>query len=325
VPKRFSSRALLLGSISLLALPASLAPIQAWGAEEADVSEVIVTATRRDTTVQDAPINIAAVGDAQLKQQGLADLRDAAKWVPGIFIIDQGARQGNNIVVRGLNASGVTANDGNNDGGGQVATYLGDIPMFVDLKLNDMQRVEFLLGPQGTLYGAGTLGGAIRYIPNRPDFSTPELIMRGSAYGYAHGADPSTNIGATVNQPLGDRFAVRASVDWLKDAGFIDQPYVVQQVGVSDPDPDFKNPAAVRANLTDKKDVNTEDTLSARLGLRWKPIDIVDVNLTYYFQDSKVGGRQISSSKVSSFPVPIGASRTSCWRWRPLPTWGSPN
>ncbi|WP_374576163.1 TonB-dependent receptor [Phenylobacterium sp.] len=294
----------------MLALPVALAPAHASAADAAasdsnEVSEIVVTATRRDTTVQDAPINIAAVGAQQLEQQGLTDLNAAAKWVPGVFIVDQGARQGNNIVVRGLNASGLGSNDGNNDGGGRVATYVGDIPLFVDLKLNDMQRVEFLLGPQGTLYGAGTLGGAIRYIPNRPDFSKPELIVRGSAYGYSHGSDPSTDVGFTFNKPLTDSFAVRGSIDWLNDQGFIDQPFLVNEVGVSNADPDFTDPAAVKANLHRKRDVNTEDTLSARLGLRWKPIDALDINLTYYLQDAKVGGRQISSYMVSDFPVKI--------------------
>jgi iron complex outermembrane receptor protein len=305
------SRKALLASISALALPLSImaAPTHALAADAAaatEVEEVIVTATRRDTTVQDAPINIAAVGAAEIKQQGFTNLAEAAKWVPGVFIVDQGARQGNNIVVRGLNASGLGSNDGNNDGGGTVATYLGDIPMFVDLKLNDMQRVEFLLGPQGTLYGAGTMGGAIRYIPNRPQFDAATLDVRGDVYGYSHGDNPSTNVGLTFNQPINDSFAIRGSVDWLKDQGFIDQPFVVNEVGVSDPNPNFTDPNDVRANLHDVKDVNTENTLSARLGLRWKPTDRIDVNLTYYFQDAKVGGRQISSHGISDFPVPIG-------------------
>nr|QQZ50935.1 hypothetical protein JKL49_06760 [Phenylobacterium glaciei] len=66
-----------------------------------------------------------------------------------------------------------------------------------------------------------------------------------------------------MNAPVGDTFAVRFNIDYLNDQGFIDQPFLVNEVGVSDPDPDFKNPTAVRANLHRKTDVNTEETLSA--------------------------------------------------------------
>ncbi|WP_310540072.1 TonB-dependent receptor [Phenylobacterium sp.] len=306
---RSISRTALLSSISALALPlVALAPQAAFAADAGDaasVSELIVTATRRDTTIQDTPVNIAAVGGEEIKQQGFDNLAEITRFVPGIFIVDQGARQGNNIIVRGLNATALGSNDGNNDGGGTVATYVGDIPLFVDLKLNDIERVEFLLGPQGTLYGAGTLGGAIRYIPTKPRLGVWEGSVRGDTYGYAHGSNPSIDVGFTLNAPLGDTFAIRASVDFLDDQGFIDQPFAVSQVGISDPDPDFTNPTAVRNNLHGRKDVNTEETVSGRLGLRWTPTDAIDLNLTYYYQNAKVGGRQVSGSGVTSFPVPV--------------------
>src|SRR5688572_2272873 len=207
-------------------------------AQEATATDetVIVTATRRATDIQDVPLNIAAVGGDDIENLGAGDLSELSQYVPGLHVVDQGGRASNPIVVRGLNADPNSANDGANDGGGTVATYLGEIPIFVDLRLNDMERVEVLLGPQGTLYGAGTLGGAIRYIPTRPQFDAPSLQVRGDAYSYSEGDDISSDVGLTMNFPFSDTFAVRASVDFLNDTGFIDYNYVVQQPGVSDPE-----------------------------------------------------------------------------------------
>ncbi len=321
-----SLRKALVNSISALAIPVTLvaAPIGAQAAEAAAAAdsenpgELVVTATRRATTVQDTPVNIAAVGGEQIKQQGMTDLAQVTRFVPGIFIVDQGPRSGNTIVVRGLNATGLGSNDGNNDGGGTVATYVGDIPLFVDLKLNDIDRVELLLGPQGTLYGAGTLGGAIRFIPTRPKFGTWEATFRGETYSYARASNPSGSLGVTVNAPIGDTLAVRASLDYSNDSGFLDQPYRVKTVGVSNPDPNLSDPAAVKANLNYTNDVNTDVVLSGRFGVRWRPTDKFDVNLTYYYQNDKVGGRQESGVGVSDFPVPVN-------KWTQLQRVAEPN
>ena len=305
-------KAMLLGSISpvalvapfVLAMPLALAAPVSVQAADTKVSEVIVTGTRRDTTVQDAPINITAVSGKTISQQGLGDLRQVSRWVAGVYIDDGGGRGDSLIVVRGLNANPLGPAEAlPNNGGGTVATYLGDIPLHIDLKLNDINRVEFLLGPQGTLYGAGTLGGAIRDIPNRPQFDARSLQVRADGYGYAHGHGVSYNPGFTLNLPVTDTFAVRASVDYLKDQGFIDYPLVVNNIGVSDPDPNFSNPADVAANLHRVRDANYEKTWSGRVAARWRPTPAVDLNLTYYFQNQDVGGRQISS--VGS-TVPVG-------------------
>jgi outer membrane receptor protein involved in Fe transport len=121
------------------------------GESELRAQTITVTATRRAESVQDIPLNIAAVGGDQIEEQGFDELSDMLSFVPGINVVDRGGRQGNPLIVRGLNADGLGSGDGNNDGGGTVATYIGEIPLFVDLKLNDMQRVEVLLGPQGSL------------------------------------------------------------------------------------------------------------------------------------------------------------------------------
>jgi len=295
--KRSLSRALLFASIS--ALPVFLAA-PAF-AQDTAVDELIITATRRDSTVQDAPINITAVGGAAIEAQGFSDLADISAYVPGVHLVDQGGRDGNLIVVRGLNANPLASSEGVGNGtGGMVATYIGEVPLVLDLKLNDMERVEFLLGPQGTLYGAGTMAGAIRYIPKRPSFSGFEMEARGSVYGYSEAEELSGDAGMTINVPLSDTFALRASVDYLGDSGFIDYRYVVNQIGVSNPN------VFDAANTHTVKDANTEETLSGRIAARWAPTDALDVNLTYYFQQQDIGARQISSKRVTSLPNPVG-------------------
>lgn len=291
--KNVLARALALSS-TVSALAFGLGALPAAAQEVADEETIIVTATRRAVDIQDVPLNIAAVGEEQIEQLGAGDLSELSQWVPGLHVVNQGARSSNPIIVRGLNADPSSSNDGANDGGGTVATYLGEVPIFVDLRLNDMERVEVLLGPQGTLYGAGTLGGAIRYIPNRPDFSAPMIELRGDAYGYSEGADISSDFGMTLNAPISDTFALRASVDFLNDTGFIDYNYVVQEPGVSNPDPDFSDPADVAANLAPVADANTEEVVSARIAARWNPIPAFDATVTYYVQNAEYGGRTVS-------------------------------
>lgn len=270
-----------------------------------DDDEIIVTATRRAQSVQDIPFNIAAVGGEQIEQQGFDDIAQLIDYVPGINIVDQGGRDGNRIVVRGLNADPISGGGGGagSDGGGTVSPYIGEIPLYVDLRLNDLERVEVLLGPQGTLYGAGTMGGAIRYIPKKPSFDGFSAEVRADAYSYKEGSGLSTDIGGTVNYAVNDMLALRASVDYLDDTGFIDYPFVVQTIGSSNPDPDFTNPADVAANLRLVEDADFEKTMSGRLALRFQPSDKIDANLTYYFQNRENGGRTTSGLRG---PVPAG-------------------
>lgn len=286
-------------TVSLLALPIGMSAIATPAHAQVD-DEIIVTATRRAESIQDIPINIAAIGGAQIEEQGFDDLSELAAFVPGINIVDQGGRDGNRIVVRGLNADPVASAFGQEDGGGTVATYVGEIPLFVDLRLNDLQRVEVLLGPQGTLYGAGTMGGAIRYIPNKPNFDTQEFELRADAYTYKEGSGISNDIGFTFNAPISDSFAIRGSLDHLDDKGFIDYPFIVQQPGFSNPDPvDFRN---APDDFRPTKDVNTEQTFSGRLAARFEPNDRLDATLTYHFQNSEYGGRNTSSLRTTTIP-----------------------
>lgn len=283
-------------------LAAAISAVLAAGAVQAaqpaeEIAEIIVTATRRAEDIQDIPLNIAALSGEQLQQQGITDLANLGRAVPGLYIIDQGKRTSNQIIVRGLNVSNVGAQDSaGNDGGDIVSTYVGEIPLYIDLDLEDMQRVEVLLGPQGTLYGSGTMGGAIRYIPNRPQLDATTVTLRGSGYSLSHSDDWGKKGGFTVNLPLSDILAFRASLDYTDDPGFIDQPFLVKQPGVSNPQPNFANASAVAANLFRKNDTNFTETTSGRVALRGQPMPGIDVNFTHYFQTMDSGGRNGNSA-----------------------------
>lgn len=309
-PAARSFRTPLAATISAILATGAL-PLAAQAAAPADdLPEIIVTATRRAEDIQDIPLNIAAIGGEQLEKQGVTDLAQLGRAVPGLFVIDQGKRTSNVIVVRGLNVQNVGAQDSaGNDAGEIVSTYVGEIPLYIDLSLEDMDRVEVLLGPQGTLYGVGTMGGAIRYIPRRPDFAGSTLTLRGSGYSLAESDDLGAKGGFTVNLPISDVIAFRASLDYLDAPGFIDQPYLVRQAGVSDPEPNFANAAAVAANLRREDDTNFEKTWSGRVGFRIQPEEGIDVNFTHYSQDMEVGGRNINSNRSFGTGVYESANR----------------
>ena len=263
-------------------------------AQEPLLEEVIVTATRRAESIQDIPLNITALGSDMIQRERIGDLTELARRVPGMSVVDQGSRAADTITVRGLNVDATSPTDGENDGGDSVGTYIGEIPYYLDIRLTDMERVEVLIGPQGTLYGAGTLTGAVRNIPNRPQADEFTLQVRGDVFDLDESDDFGYDGGFTINVPLmEDMLALRASVDYYDDPGFIDYNYLVREAGVSMPQPDFTDPAAVQANLMRQKDANDEQTLSGRVGLRYMN-DMLTADLTYYYQDTESGARQIN-------------------------------
>ena len=250
-----------------------------------------VTATRRAGTVQDVPINISAISPDLMEQQDINELEDIARWVPGLTITEQGGRSNAPIIVRGLNSN----SSGPGSDAGTVATYVGEVPLTVNMRLIDMQRVEVLIGPQGTLYGAGTLGGALRYIPNPVDLE----FTSGSIFADISQTKESDNVGTEggfiLNVPLiSDTLGARMSLNYVDDPGFIDYNYLVREPGVSMPDPDWDDSVAVAENLTSVKDANSEETLTSRIALRWRPTDWFDSTLTYFYQNQKLGGRQVT-------------------------------
>src|SRR6478752_1291398 len=211
---------------AMLAVPAYAADEAADGAADSAVAAdegdaIIVTGTRRATTIMDTPINIAAVSSADIEAQRIDDVRDLADFTPGLTISDTGPRSTGTIVLRGLNASDTDSFGASSDSA--LGVYLGEVPLYYDFKLLDLERVETLLGPQGTLYGLGTLAGAIRYIPERPNVDQIEGEVHGRVFLKDHSGDIGYQGDGVINIPLvRDHIAFRSATGYYFDPGFID-------------------------------------------------------------------------------------------------------
>ncbi|WP_374575336.1 TonB-dependent receptor [Phenylobacterium sp.] len=296
-------RNLLLGSTALIVLEA-LAPSMARAqtkSDSAELQEIIVTATRRSESVQSIPSNITAVSGARLEQSGVSDIGGVVRLVPGLSLFDEGARVSgnrNNFNLRGLNANAATNNDDNPSLIQEsVSTYLGETPVFFPLKLVDINRVEVLRGPQGTLYGAGSVGGTIRFIPNNPDFSGfyGEATVEGSLTD--HSDDTGYQGMVLLNAPVSDNVAVRVVGGYEYDSGYIDAVNLVQQTGttrhpgapvLADPN-DFLGSGVVRGPVV--KDHNDATTTFFRGAVRYEPSDQLNLQLNYAYQKVEANGR----------------------------------
>jgi iron complex outermembrane receptor protein len=304
--KHMSHRAQLkLGLLSATILTTVALAMPARAQEALDPSAasgdaIIVTGTRRSTTIMDTPINIAAVGAEELALQRIQDVRDLADFTPGMTISDTGPGTTGSIVLRGLSASDVDAGGVNYDD--SLGVYLGEVPLYYDFKLLDIARVETLLGPQGTLYGLGTLAGAIRYIPNRPNVTDFEGEVHGSFYGKSHGSKPGYQGDAVINIPIvKDHIAFRSATGYYYDPGFIDYPLLIQTPGVSLPQAIGSPPitdAFRAANLTSRKDLNFEKTITSRNQLLFQSDEDFSATFTYAFQRTKTDGAQSNGAGV---------------------------
>lgn len=280
------------------------APAHADADADSDIgiSEVTVTATRRVTTAQDIPLSITAVSGATLEKEGVQDIAGLAHTMAGVNFTDKGpfsGVNGSNLIIRGLNSEATA---------GQlalaspvvppVATYVDDTPLFVNLRLQDLDHVEILRGPQGTLYGSGSLGGTIRFVQNAPDPSAFDAKVEAGLSKTDHTHALNEDITGVLNLPITETFAIRLNAGWTDDAGFINQPnlYQLDASGVplsSQPltsaNPVGINPAIPPAKWS-KDGVNTYEYRNVRLAALWKPNDDFKAQLSYYYQRAAAGG-----------------------------------
>jgi iron complex outermembrane receptor protein len=192
------------------------------------LQQVTVTAQRRAQSIEDVPITIQAMTGEQLQDLNITTMQDVIKYLPNVSFGADGPGQGD-IFMRGLSAGG---NGGNQSTATfapfpNVAVYLDDQSLQfpgrnLDVYMADMERIEVLEGPQGTLFGGGAEAGAVRYITNKPNLTTTSGNVEASYGVTAHG-DPNSYANATLNLPLVDGvFAMRGVVYTDHRGGYID-------------------------------------------------------------------------------------------------------
>jgi outer membrane receptor protein involved in Fe transport len=291
-------------------------------ADDADggITEITVTATRRVSTAQDIPLSITAVTGQQLEKAGIQDIAGLAHSMAGVNFTDKGpfgGINGSTLIIRGLNSEATA---------GQlalatpvippVATYVDDTPLFVNLRLQDLDHVEILRGPQGTLYGSGSLGGTIRFVQNAPDPSGFDARVEGGVSKTAHTHALNEDISGMLNLPLTSTFAVRLNAGWTDDAGFINQPnlYVLDSSGVpvSSQPLTAANPAGVAPAIPpakwSKEGVNTYEYRNVRLAALWKPNEDFKGELSYYYQRAAAGGFPYVATQSDAYNRWLGPS-----------------
>jgi iron complex outermembrane recepter protein len=242
--------------LSGVAMPALAQNKPAADADE--IKEIVITATRRDTLISDTPISIRAVSGDDLEAKGATSLADYALSVPGLSYVEIGVG-GSQLTIRGI---------GSDAGAATVGYYLDEAPLSsagftADFANFDVERIEILRGPQGTLYGDSSMGGTLRVITKKPDYRDFGGQVAASVGTTRFGA-ASYSGSAAVNAPLiADKLAVRVTGNYVRDGGFIDN------IGVGQKDADRRTRYSVRSQLA------------------FKPVDDLTINLAYLYQNRK--------------------------------------
>jgi iron complex outermembrane recepter protein len=232
----------------------------------AGLEEIVVTATRREESISRVPISITAINQDAIDQKGIKDFSDIVRFTPGVSF---DSSQTNQISIRGISSSG---------GSGTTGIYIDDTPIQVRnlgfnsddtlVKLFDLDRVEVLRGPQGTLFGAGSEGGTVRYITVQPSLTETSVYAKGET-SYTQGGAPSYESGLAVGTPVIDGvFGIRFSAWYRRDGGWIDRidPTTLQLVDAN---------------------ANRDGTAALRLAGLWQPNDAVRVTPSILYQNSQ--------------------------------------
>lgn len=215
------------------------------------LDEVIVTATKRTTSLQDTAVTVAAIGEQELNQLGVKNFTDYLVQLPGVTAGGAGPGQ-STIYIRGLASTTPNLTTAGVAGlAPNVAFYLDEQPLAqpgrnLDVYAADLQRVEVLSGPQGTLFGASSQAGTVRLITNKPSFSGFDANVKAST-SFTAGGEMSNSVEAMINVPVSDKLAVRGVIYTDNQGGYIDNVAGTRSAAES---ARFRSAGTVRRNGT---------------------------------------------------------------------------
>ena len=267
-----------------------------------ELTEITVTANRREQTLEAVPYSMSVVSTAQLEQAGVTDLSSLASSVPGLSMYDTGARLAGAVapIIRGINATAEPTRGFRTFEQNPVGTYIGNSPVDGYFQLDDLKQVEVLRGPQGTLYGAGALGGALRLIPNAPDLTAFGGSVEAGGGRVDHSSGTSYTLKGVINVPIiSDTLALRASAKYAYEPGFINAYGLLKRTNNSlSGTPELANPADPIGSsgiYSSRDDWNFQKTFTGRVAALWKPTEAFSATLA--FLNSNVqgdGGPQVN-------------------------------
>jgi iron complex outermembrane receptor protein len=270
------------------------------------LEEITVTAEKFTSTIQNTPISISALSGDQLAAAGLTRIEDIAHEIPGLSMRSAGPGL-TEYEARGLASNGGAAPT--------VGFYLDEIPLsppalsqsgkvVIDPDLYDIERVEVLRGPQGTLYGSGSMGGTVRVITNQPKLGSFEGSVQGTG-SYTDGGGGNYGGNLMHNLPLGEKIAVRLVLSDLYRSGWINNIAVCTTVGAPCPalvslatSTQGNVLAATPTNVY--HNANDERLTSARLSVLYKPSDDLSFLFTAFDQSLHLGGYDLVDGSPDS-------------------------
>jgi iron complex outermembrane receptor protein len=293
------------GAALIIAIPALAQESTAERSGPIRLEEVVVTATKRSESLQDVPVAVTALTSADIEARGFTNYSDFVNTVPNMYMQDLGPGQ-TQIYIRGLVAQGGS--------GFPVATYFGEAVTsvltnnggFANLRLVDIDRIEVLRGPQGTLFGANSLAGVLRVVPKAPNLTDLQVDVAASGWSTAHSGDGSEHFEGVLNLPIiNGQLGVRLVAYQDHIAGFLDN--IVPAAAPTDYSAGFGAPDGTlvipgHAAFT-RKDINTQDTWGARSAVTWKPTDSLHIDLSYVAQEVRLNAEAGAQGAFGDYVV----------------------